>query len=273
MGVIAGVRLGYGCCFDDLPKSVPHAGSDGPRFDRTANYKLVDAFIRWYELQYISGMQRVGGMTTDVADIVAEVGVEETANRYAALRRIVLDYAMTHPTGDAIPEGDLDDIGQRQYEHVLVNVRSSSKWIKYKDEKLRQGVIDSYKGVAPVWVGFCRKLLAAPTPPEGTDFREHIRSVLSRADYATTVEQMSVGTDAFYAALKKGVTWYAPWAPLTKSMLDKSCAKDKALCQATIDQIYEKKGSGYFLREPRSPLVHASPTTRSEGTSATMPKK
>ena len=267
VGVIVGVRLAYEWCGDDLPKSVPDTAADAPKFDRTANYKLAEAFIRWYELQYISQMQSVGGMSTDVADIVAEVGVDETVNRYAAIRGVVLDYAMTHPMDEAIPEADLEAIGRRQYEHVLASVRSSGKWIKYKDEKLKRGVIDSYKGIAPVWVGFYRKLLAAPTPPEGTDFREHLRSVFSRAEYAEVIERAFVGTDAFYAALKKGVTWYAPWAPLTKSMLSKSCVKDRDLCEATIEQIYGSEGSGGPPGDRQPSSSHPSPTTTRGATS------
>jgi len=225
----------------DAPPPPPDAKAAADKRNRTRNYELADEFIRWFELQYIKNMQHVTGMSTDVFDSVKAVGLDQTVERYAALRREVLDYAMAHQADQTIPQHDLDEIALRQYQHVLANVRSSSKWIDYERDELKQGVVESNRQAGRVWVSFYRKLLSAPAPSGKMDFRERIRTAMSREAYAKTVEENLPSTAGFYAALKKGVTWYAPWAPVVKRALDSSSAKDRDVWRATVDQIYGAK--------------------------------
>ncbi len=223
------------------PPPPPDAKAAAEKHNRTRNYDLADEFIRWFELQYIKNMQHVAGMSTDVFDSVKALGLDETVERYAALRREILDYAMAHQADETIAQDDLDKIALRQYQHVLANVRSSSKWIDYKRDELKQGVIESQRQAGRVWLPFYRKLLSAPAPSGKMDFRERIRTAMPREAYAKTVEASLPSTAAFYAALKKGVTWYAPWAPMVKRTLDSSYAKDRDVWRATVDQIYGAK--------------------------------
>jgi hypothetical protein len=204
------------------------------------NHRLVDDFIRWYEREYIRGMRTVGGSATDVEDLVREIGLEEAVERYAALRRVNLDYAVKHPGTKDIPDGDLERIGQAQYEHVLANARTSLKWIDYKAPKVKRGIVESYRQGALVWIPFYQKLLAAPASSEGADFKARIRVVVSRDEYARMVDQTAPATVLFHAALKEGVSWYA--ALWVRGMIDKACRQDIAVCRATVDEIYGTSG-------------------------------
>ncbi len=218
------------------PESDPNAAV--PPIDRTRNYQLADAFIRWYESHYVAEMQELDGTETDIGESVKAIGADETAKRYARLRRTDLDYAMKHPDATPVPEPDLEEIARAKHQHVLANTRSSRRWIDYKNKKLEAGIVASYKKESRAWVAFYRRLLSAPTPPETADFKEHIRSNLPRAEYAQTVEQSLVGTAEFYGSLKHGVAWYAPWAPWVKKTLDQACERDSELWRQTVDDIY-----------------------------------
>jgi len=206
----------------------------------STNYQLADEFVRWYETQYVKGMRVVGGMSTDVEDSIKKIGEAETVNRYASLRRITLDYAMRHPDEKEVPSEDLDRIGEMSYQRVVADAMSSTKWIDYKNEKLKKGVVESYRQGARVWIPFYRKLLAVQVPDGTTDFRDLLRLAFSREDYARIMEQSTKDTLAFHAALKEGIPWYAPWALWTKSMIDKACQQDIAICRSTVEAIYGK---------------------------------
>jgi hypothetical protein len=218
------------------PDPAPPAGQTAASQTQPGSHKLVDDFIRWYELQYIKGMRSVGGSATDIEDLVRESGLEETVERYAALRRVNLNYAVKHPDIKDIPNADLEQIGQAQYQHVLANARTSLKWIDYKAPKVKKGIVESYKQGALVWIPFYQKLFAAPPPSRGTEIKAQIRAAVSREEYARMVDQTSASTIAFHAALKEGVPWYA--ALWVKGMIDKACKQDIAVCRATVDRIY-----------------------------------
>jgi len=208
--------------------------------DQSLRLRLTNEFICWFELQYISGMRRVAGSTTDVDDLVKEVGLDRTVERYADLRRVNLDYVLKHPDCRVIPEADLDGIGQAQYDHVVKNARGSTKWLDYGKDKLRSGVIESYKMGARVWIPFYQRLLNGPPPPPNTDVKAFIKATFTKDEYLRLMDQIAKSTIIFHAALKEGVSRYAPWSPWVKSMIDKSCVQDNAVSRATADEIYGK---------------------------------
>jgi hypothetical protein len=204
----------------------------------TANRKLVDDFIRWFELQYVKGMQDVDGSSTDVTDMVKEFGLDATVQRFVERRRLNFDYVVNHLRDETIPESELDRIARIQYELVVMNARRSKKWIDFGKTKLKEGIVESYRQKARIWLPFYRKLLLAPTPSGNVAFKDHIKANVTREEYAKMMEQLSSGTATFYSSLKAGVAWYAPWSHWVKSMLNKSCQKDVALSKATVDEIY-----------------------------------
>jgi hypothetical protein len=204
--------------------------------DRLINYRLSDEYLAWYQLLYINGARLAG--STDIDDLVKEIGFEQTVQRYLAPYRIVLDYAAAHPDLRVIPPGDLERIAQLQYEHLLAIVRSSRRWIDYKDDNVRKGILASYAVADPALIRFFQKLLAAPASRGRPEFKTLISTTLTRQEYADVMEQTDQSTRMFYAALKQGVTWYAPWAPFVKFVLERSCLQDIAAHKRTVDEIY-----------------------------------
>lgn len=203
-----------------------------------SNYQLALDFIHWIETRYVATMKVVDGRSTDVTDLVKELGEAKTVERYGEIRRLQLDYAKAHPQGEPSLE-DLTKIAEASLKHVLANTRTSRKWIDYDSAKLRRGVIDAYKKEAAVWIVFYRKLLAA-SPPADADSKTLIRSALSRDEYERAVRQVLAGTKLFYASLKNGVAWYAPWGPWVRGAIDSSYQKDEAMWLETIEAIYGK---------------------------------
>jgi hypothetical protein len=224
-----------------VPKR-PFAPASAPvvQQDRSTNFKLTDDFIRWFELQYIKGMRQVDGSTTDCDDLIKEVGQEQTLERYADLRRVNLDYLREHPDCRTLPDADLEKIALAQYEHVVKNVRASGKWLDYLKDKLRLGVIESYKIAARAWIPLYQKLLNAPPPAPNTDLTTFIRTSLTKEEYLHAMDGEVQSTTVFHAALKEGLSWYAPWAPWVKGMIEKSCRQNIAVIRATTEQIYGK---------------------------------
>ncbi len=241
LSVAVGICLHRGC--GATGPRVPPADANvtvGPR-NSTRNYDLAHDFIRWFESSYVDNMLEVNGRSTDVAESVERIGRDKTIDRYVAIRRMELDYAVNHPGDKPVPETHLDEITERKYRHVVSNTGSSKKWINYNDEKLRQGVMAAYRQEVLAWIPFYRRLLSGPTPSDETDFRGLIKRRFTREEYEKTVEQSLRGTVTFYASLKKGVAWYAPWSPWVKSSLDSACKKDVAIWRATVDEIYGRK--------------------------------
>lgn len=241
------VLLAAGCaaphprCENELPKAPTTTTLPRPMADEAladARYALAIEFIRWFESRYIDAMQRVGGMSTDVADTVKQIGMEKTVARYAANRRAELDYAMAHRGPGPIPQSDLDRITRDKYEGVIANVTSSGKWIDYGNPEVTAGIRCAYEQKALAWIPFYRHLLCASVPARDDDFRALIRKAMARNEYEKTVEASLRGTEVFYASLRKGVTWYAPWAPMIKHSLDSAMEKDRALWRATVSEIY-----------------------------------
>ncbi len=213
------------------------ASTTGP----AANRALAEEFIKWFELQYVNGMQKVGGGDTDVTDLIKEEGIEKTVERYAALRRVALDFAMNWPRNRAIPDADLNRIAQRQYEHVVSDARRSKKWLSYDNAKLKEGVIQSYKEAAVYWIPFYQKLLDAPTTSSApADIEARVRQAVSRQEYRKMIDGISAANRTFYKGMKHGSSWYKPWSPWVRSSLDDACRMDIALCEATVKQIYRE---------------------------------
>jgi hypothetical protein len=206
--------------------------------NRSTNLRLADDFIKWYQAQYVNSMRRVGGMSTDIDDLVQDLGYQQAVERYSRTFRIVLDYAMMHPDQAAVPDADLEEMAQTQREMVMSNFRSSRRWVDHQNEKTQQGILNAYKQGDLALIPFFQRLLATPTPPEDPDFKELIRTALSRREYAEVTAQTAQAAAVFYAALKEGVTWYAPWAPWVKGMLDKGLEQDNGVGRMTVDSIY-----------------------------------
>jgi len=202
------------------------------------------AFIRWFESRYVGDMQRVAGMSTDVADSIQRIGLEKTIARYVANRRAELDYAVAHRDPGTVPQFELDRIARGKYEGVIANVSTSGKWIDYGNKHVVAGIKRAYKQKARVWIPFYRRLLSAPGSAVDRDFRALIRRALTRREYEKTVEASLRATKVFYASLKKGVVWYAPWAPLIRRSLDSALAKDRAIWLATVPEIYDQGPTG-----------------------------
>jgi len=241
MKVVVVLCLVFGTGVSSSPSVPRFATTRAVPQSQPVNYRLAEEFITWYERQYIHRMRYVDGWSTDVEDLIREMGLTRTAERYAALRKVNLEYALKHPSGTAIPDDALERIGQRQYEHVLANTRSSKKWIDYGNPKVRRGIVDSYKQAALAWIPFYRKLLSAPAASPAVELQEQIKSLLSREEYSRLVDDTNQATMVFHAALKEGVAWYAPWAPWVKGMIEKACRQDLAACRATVDEIYGKR--------------------------------
>ncbi len=206
--------------------------------------ELVDDFIRWFESQYTEHMLVVDGKDTDVKESIDAIGLDKTIDRYAAIRRVVLDYARRHPDRKEFPDSDLRKLAAKQYELVVANVRGSGEWIKYEAKATREGIIDSYAQGAKAWIPFYQRLLAAAREGAYRDVRELIRKTLSRDEYQALIDANDRGSEVFYAALKKGIPWYAVWKPWVTSALDKSLAKDKEICRATVERIYGPNDGG-----------------------------
>jgi hypothetical protein len=210
------------------------------QYDLSVNLKLTDEFIRWFELQYVKGMRYVAGSATDVDDLIKEMGEAKTVERYADLRRVNLTYALKHPNDRTIPDADLDRIGQLQYDHFVRDARTSAKWLDYSKARLKSGVIESYRQAARTWIPLYQKLLSAPPPPAGADMKEFVRASVTRDEYLRAMNQIAQATNTLHAALKEGVSWYVPWSPWVKGMIDKSRMQDNRVSRATVDAIYGK---------------------------------
>lgn len=205
--------------------------------DLLANRHLVEDFIRWFELQFVKGMQDVEGSSSDVTDMVNELGLDATVQLFVDRRNLNFDYVVNHLREETVPDREIDRIAHSQYELVVKNARRSKKWIDFDKPALKEGVVESYRHKARIWMPFYRKLLLAPTPSSGVGFKDHIRANVTREEYARMMEELSTGTTTFYSSMKAGVAWYAPWSPWVKSMLSKSARKDVALSKATVDEI------------------------------------
>lgn len=219
------------------PPPAPPATA-APANDRLVNYRLSEDFLRWYQLNYIQNSRRGGGTSTDIDDLVKEIGFEQTVQRYVAPYRLILDCAAAHPGLADIPPGDIDQVGRLQYEHVLAIVRSSRRWIDYTNEDVRKGILDSYGVGNRALTRFFQRLLAAPTPPGNPEFKTLIRTTLTRQEFADVMKKTDESTRIFYVALKRGVPWYVLWGPWVRAVLDRSCEQDIALHQRTVDEIY-----------------------------------
>jgi hypothetical protein len=229
----------YGEQAANAPQSSQAAASAGQQ-NRQANYKLADEFLKWYESQYVKGMQEVDGSTTDVGDLVKEIGLDATVERFAGRRRPNLEYAMKHPADEKIPDSEIERIARKQMEEVVANARTSKKYISYDKPKLQEGVTESYRQRARLWIPFYRKLLAAPAPSSGMSFKEFVKASIPREEYAKMMDRMASGIATFYNGLRAGVSWYSPTGPWVRSKLDKSARQDAGITKGTVDEIYGK---------------------------------
>jgi hypothetical protein len=198
---------------------------------------LVNGFIRWYELQFIKRMRHVGSFSTDVNDLVNEVGLEKTLDRYVALREVNLEYALQHPDCRTIPEDDLQRLAQKQFEHIMSNTRVSRMWIDYTNPKLIEGSIKSLKDTSLVWIPFYQKLLAGPSP-SGGELEANMRARVSRNEYAKTMERVAQTKASLHESMKEGIAWYASWLSWSRTMADRAGKQDIAACRATVRDIY-----------------------------------
>ncbi|MBN1343118.1 MAG: hypothetical protein JXQ73_10585 [Phycisphaerae bacterium] len=233
--------------------------------DDDLNYQLARDFISWIEARYVDNMQRVNGQDTTVAHCVKAIGVAKAVQRYAAVRQVDLDYALKYPDDDPIPESHLSEIAAAKYQLVAANTSFGKQWIDFRAEPLKDGVVEVYRREAKAWVSFYRKLLATPVPPETTDFRILIRASHTREEYERFVSTIAGGLGQFYGALKKGVTWYAPWAPLVNRTIDATHRKSHGLWLETPELIYsvpeqdEPPLTESELAPPRSSPAPADP--------------
>ncbi|MBN1345626.1 MAG: hypothetical protein JXQ73_23240 [Phycisphaerae bacterium] len=236
VAVAAALYLSFGYQTTDVtapPAKVPRPVSQP---NPSKNHQLAMAFIRWFELQYVENMQEVGGMSTDLGDLVNEAGVEATIDAYAAIRRLTLDFAMKNPRQTEIPEQEIDRIAETQYELFVGNMRSSKKWIDYRNPELRAGLIESYRKAARIWIPAYQKLVTVPSSSSDDDFREFFRKHLPRAEYKRAMDSELNGTNLLYASLKHGVAWYG--APMVNRMLNLSCKLDDKIGLDTVEKIY-----------------------------------
>ncbi len=205
---------------------------------------LVNEFIRWYELQFVRRMRWVGNFSTDVNDLVNEMGLEKVLDRYVALREVNLEYAVQHPNCRTIPEDDLQRLAHLQLDHILSNARSSKMWIDYSNPKLREGAIESLKETSLAWIPFYQKLLSQPAP-SGGELTENIRACISREEYVQTMERVVLTKASLHKSMKLGIAWYASWLSWARTMADKAGKQDIASCWATVDDIYgDGQGAG-----------------------------
>jgi hypothetical protein len=202
-----------------------------------ASLALVNEFIRWYEGQFVKRMRRVGSFSTDVNDLVNEIGLERVLDRYVALREVNLEYALLHPDSRTIPDDDLERLAHLQLEHILSNARTSRMWIDYSNPKLREGVIESLKETSLAWIPFYQKLLSGPAP-SGGDLKAKIRARISRDEYVQTMERVVRTKASLHASMKEGIAWYASWLSWARTMADRVGKQDIASCWATVDDIY-----------------------------------
>jgi hypothetical protein len=242
--------------------ATPAVAPSAPLEGRPDHASLAREFIRWYELQFITRMRRVGSFSTDVQDLVNEMGLAKTLDRYVALREINLEYALQHPDCRNIPEDDLEKLAQRQFEHIMSSTRSSRRWIDYGNPKLRKGGIDPMKQTSLAWIPFYQKLLSAPAP-DGGELKARIRAHVSRDEYTRAMERVTKAKAAWHAAMKEGIAWYASWMPWAKDMSDRVGKQDIAGCWATVDDIYgDAKGA--------NKVIVAQGKTADTGTPATV---
>jgi len=202
------------------------------------NERLADDFILWFEVRYVQGMERVGGLPTDIYETIQQHGLQTAVERYAAIHRIALDYAIEHPKDAPIPQEDLEGIATAQYKLVASYANSSKRWIDYENENLKRGVVDAYMVAASKLVPFYRKLLRTPVLSGQVDPQTHIRSAVSREEYQQMLTETSTPIANFYEALKLGVAPYAPWAPFVKGMLKLAQQKDLSVCMATVGELF-----------------------------------
>ncbi len=208
----------------------------GPQ-SQSAQTPLVHEFIRWYEFQFVSRMRRVGGFSTDVQDLVNEMGLDKTLDRYVALRQVNLNYVLQHPDCRTIPEEDLERLAREQFERIVSSARSSRRWIDYNSPKVKQAGIEPLKQMALAWIPFYQKLLSTPASPGGT-LQERMRAHVSRDEYVQTIERVTRAKAAWHAAVKQGIVWYASWVSWATTMSDNVSRQDIAGCWATVDDIY-----------------------------------
>jgi hypothetical protein len=115
-------------------------------------------------------------------------------------------------------------------------MRSSTKWIDYRNPDLKTGVVDSYRKLTRAWIPLYQKLVRAPSSSDGDDFLDLFRKHLPRDEYASVMDPELSGSNQFYASLKLGAAWYG--AIMVKRMLDKSRKLDAKIGQDTIAKIY-----------------------------------
>jgi hypothetical protein len=216
----------------------PIGSKAGPQ-SRPDRASLAREFIRWYELQFITRMRRVGGFSTDVQDLLNEMGPDKTLERYIALREVNLDYVLKHPDCRNIPDADLEELARRQIQIILSSTRSSRRWIDYDNPTLRKRGIEPMKQTSLAWIPFYQKLLAAP-PPDGRDFKSRFTAHVSRDEYVQTMERVTRAKAAWHAAMKEGIAWYASWLSWARTMSDRVSNQDIANTWATVDDLYGK---------------------------------
>ncbi|MBN1343606.1 MAG: hypothetical protein JXQ73_13040 [Phycisphaerae bacterium] len=221
-----------------FPTTPPSSSKANPQSQPArTSLTVVNEFIRWYELQFVQRMRWVGSFSTDVNELVNELGLEKTLDRYVALREVNLEYALGHPNCRTIPAEDLERLARLQLEHILSNTRRSRTWIDYSSPKLREGAIESLKDTSLAWIPFYQKLLAGP-PPSGGDLKANIRARVSRDEYVQTMERVTRTKASLHASMKDGIVWYASWLSWARTMVDKVGKQDLAACWATVDDIY-----------------------------------
>jgi hypothetical protein len=169
-----------------------------------------------------------------------QVGLDVTIQRFAGRRRPNLEYATAHPADEKIPDADLDRIARRQMQQFVENASTSKKHVDYQKPKLQEGLTDAYRQRSRAWIGFYRKLLAAPAPAANLGFKEFVRTTIPRDDYVKLMDQVVAGTALFYNGLRAGVSWYSPTGPWARSKIDKSSRQDSGISRATVDEIYGK---------------------------------
>jgi hypothetical protein len=241
--------------------AAPIVASKAAPLSQPTQTSLVHEFIRWYELQFITRMRRVGSFSTDVQDLVTEMGLEKTLDRYIALREVNLEYVLRHPDCRNIPDADLEDLARRQFEHIVSSTRSSRRWIDYSSPKVTSGAIEPMKQTSLAWIPFYQKLLSAPAP-DGRDFKERFKAHVSRDEYVQTMERVTRAKAAWHAAVKEGIVWYASWLSWARTMADNVGKQDIAGCWATVDDIYGAPNEA--AREDARPPVSVDATSKQD---------
>jgi len=265
--MIAAIVLGtlavvlYVVLVPDRPEPLTRSPTTTQRTEsqsQPAQPPLVHEFVRWYESQFVNRMRRVGRFSTDVQDLVKEMGPEKTLDRYVALRQVTLDYVLQHPNCRDIPDADLEQLARKQFEHIVSSARSSRRWIDYDSPKLKQAAIEPLKQTALAWIPFYQKLLAVPASP-GATVPERIRACVSKDEYVQTMQRVTRAKAAWHAAVKQGIVWYASWVSWATNMADNVGKQDIAGCWATVNDIYDSPNEPNKAAPARTPLARSRP--------------